>query len=113
MKSYSGIVKKGLGRAASLGFPTVNIPLSDSAVAGIYVARVIAGKEIHHAAAFADPSRRLLEAFILDFSDDLYGKRITIELHRKLRDSRQFDDDESLREAIKDDITRVRLFFNT
>jgi riboflavin kinase/FMN adenylyltransferase len=113
MKSYTGIVTKGLGRASSLGFPTVNIPLTDMGARGIYVARVLVGGEHHDAAAFADPARGLLEAYILNFSDDLYGHSITIELHRKLRDRKQFTDDESLRKAIEDDIARVRLFFNT
>ena len=114
-KRYRGIVKKGEGRGRSLGYPTVNIPLTDDSISGIYAARIkVKDDEAPYiAAAFADPARGLLEAFILDFNDDLYGCEIEIELLHKIRDAKKFDDDAALRAAIADDIKNIRAYFKT
>ncbi|OGG63468.1 hypothetical protein A3C21_02110 [Candidatus Kaiserbacteria bacterium RIFCSPHIGHO2_02_FULL_59_21] len=113
MKSFSGVVQKGTKRAASLGYPTVNIPLDDASVSGIYAARVAVGDARYLAAAFADPTRRVLEAHIIDASPDLYGKEITIELIENLRDSATFESDDTLRAAIADDVQKVREYFKS
>src|SRR3989344_1651888 len=59
MERYSGIVQEGTKRAATLGFPTINIPLGNSDVSGIYAARVMMGEKEYPAAAFADPKRKI------------------------------------------------------
>ena len=110
-KVYIGIVQKGTKRAASLGFPTVNIPLLDGDVSGVYAARVTVSGEEYFAAAFADQKRKVLEAHVLDFSGELYGKEITIELCKKIRDNMEFPDDTTLRAAIEGDIVIVRAYF--
>jgi riboflavin kinase/FMN adenylyltransferase len=107
---YSGTVEHGSKRAAALGYPTINIKLEDS-VSGVYAAKVYADGKEYRAAAFADPSRKLLEAHLIDFSGDLYGRDATIELHEKLRDSKTFTDDDSLKAAIDDDVAKVREYF--
>lgn len=114
MKSITGIVQKGARRGAALGYPTANIPLTDDAVSGIYAARVYLKKDEapYMAAAFADPRRKILEAHLLGFSDELYGVEVTIELHKKLRESREFDDDTKLRKVIAQDVAAVREYFH-
>jgi len=108
---FSGIVQKGAQRGTGLGFPTVNIPLHDDSISGIYAARVKVGEEEYEAAAYADQKRKLLEAHILDFSADLYGWNIRIELLKKMREQKKFSDDAKLREAIAEDIAAVRAYF--
>jgi len=110
---YSGIVQKGGRRAASFGFPTVNIPLEDTKVAGVYAAKVRIGDQEYEAVAFADQSRRILEAHVLDFTADLYGWNIKIELLKKIRNRKKFKDDEALKRAIAEDITAVRQYFSS
>ena len=61
---------------------------------------------------FADPARGVLEAHLLDFSDDLYGMEITVELHKKLREAADFESDAELRNAIAQDIASVREYFD-
>ena len=121
MRSYKGVVEEGTKRASKLGFPTINISLQGAEESGVYAARVLATGGQYIAAAFADPERKLLEAHILDFpaeggsswggSGDLYSKKITIELHEKIRESMAFEDDDALRAAIADDIEKVREYF--
>ncbi len=110
---YRGTVMRGEGRGAVLGFPTVNIPLVDGEVSGIYAARVkIKENEAPYmAAVYADQKRKLLEAHILNFSDELYGCDIQIVLLEKIRESKIFADEVALRAAIADDIARVRAYF--
>ena len=59
-------------------------------------------------AIYADQSRKLLEAHLLDFSGDLYDKEITVEIGEKIREARRFKDNAEARETIADDIARVR-----
>lgn len=108
---YTGIVQQGARRGAELGYPTANIPLTEESVSGVYVAHVLVGDQDYQAAAFADPARGILEAHLLDFSGDLYGRHIVVELCEKLRDGTAFADDETLRRAIADDIVAARAYF--
>jgi riboflavin kinase / FMN adenylyltransferase len=111
----SGVVIKGEGRAKELGAPTLNIPLTDSSLSGIYAARVEMKGKTYGAAVFADPSRGVLEAHLLDFdpqkSGDTTGAEITVELLAKLRDSEMFQSDDALRAAIAKDIIAAHAFF--
>ena len=108
---YTGIVQKGAGRSAALGFPTINIPLDDANASGIYAARVKVGEEEYEAAVYADQKRKLLEAHLLDFSKDLYGWNVGIELLKKIRESEKFTDETLLRKAIARDVVSVREYF--
>ncbi len=108
---YTGIVARGAQRGTALGFPTANIALTDASVSGIYAAKVSVDSETFHAAAFADPKRNVLEAYMLDFSGNLYDKEITIELCEKIRESDMFADERELRAAIAKDVEDVRHYF--
>jgi len=113
MRSYTGRVQKGDRRGTALGFPTANIAVPYMELSGIYVARVLVEGKEYGAGAFADQERGVLEAHLLDFSGDLYGKEITIRLLKKIRDSMRFSDDTALRAAIADDVARVRIYFSS
>ena len=91
-----------------LGFPTVNIPLVDTSVAVIYAACVTIRGRAHSAATYVDQTRKVLEAHLLDFSDDIVGEEIIVELREKIRDDARFIDDAKLIAAVQDDIRRVR-----
>ena len=111
--TFTGIVERGMGRAARLGFPTVNITLADLSLSGIYAAEVrVPGGVLHDAVAFADPNRKLLEAHLLDFAEDAYGKEVTITLKKKLRDSRMVADDAELVRMIAEDVENVKRYFS-
>lgn len=111
MKSFSGVVIRGSQRAATLGYPTINLGLDNMSIDGIFAATVrVNGKE-YLAAAFADPLRGLLEAYILDMHEDLYGAQVTIALHKKIRRNQHFENDETLKAAIASDVEAVRAYF--
>lgn len=111
---FRGLVQKGIHRAESLGFPTVNIPLADKKISGIYAARVTVAQDedAYMAAVYADQKRGVLEAHLLDFDDDLYDMEIEISLLGKIREDKKFEGEAELSAAIQDDISRVREYFN-
>ncbi|MBY0539602.1 riboflavin kinase [Patescibacteria group bacterium] len=110
-KTFTGIIIEGSKKASALGFPTANITVSEP-VNGIYAGTVfVEGKE-YFAALFGDEKRGLLEAYILNFSGNLYGKHATFTLIEKIREHGTFSDDESLQSAIAADVASVKKYFN-
>lgn len=104
---FRGIVAKGGGYGRKLGFPTANIPFVDDSISGIYAAKVRFGGGEYTAAVYADQKRKLLEAHILHFNDDLYGMEIEIELLKKVRDDKEFADEAEAKATIADDVRAV------
>jgi len=56
-------------------------------------------------------AKPLLEVFMLDFSESIYGRRITVEFLHKLRDEKRFADVDALTRAIARDIVEAREYF--
>ncbi|HIT47986.1 MAG TPA: riboflavin kinase, partial [Candidatus Coprenecus stercoripullorum] len=54
---------------------------------------------------------RTVEAYIMDFNDDLYGADIKVEFMERIRDERKFDSMEALRYQISVDELFVRNYF--
>lgn len=113
MTLFKGTVERGSQRAEKLGFPTINILLSDPGTTGVFAARVLLNGKEYQAAVFADPARQVLEAHLLDFTGETYGDEARIELVEKLRETGSFDDDALLRVAIVEDVRWVREYFAT
>ncbi len=109
--TFTGMVQRGTGRASALGFPTVNISLANKNLSGIYAAKVTVDGREYIAAAYADQKRGLLEAYLFNFSGNLYGREISAELYKKIREDKNFTDDLSLREAIAADTRAVTEYF--
>ena len=53
----------------------------------------------------------LLEVFMLDFDETIYGRRITVEFLHKLRDEARFPDIETLVRQIGRDVADAREYF--
>jgi len=108
-----GIVVTGEARGGTLGFPTANLDVRpELAVAGN---GIYAGASGGHRAAVSIGTNphyggreRRVEAFLLDFSGDLYGQRLVVELWRRLRDERAFADEGELIAQIGLDVEAAR-----
>ena len=110
---YRGIVHEGKKHGRALGYPTANITLSDETISGVYAGNVSLANHEYHAAIFADQKRQVLEAHILDFSDEVYGTEIQIELCKKLRERIQFENEDELKAQIRKDIEHVVEYFQS
>jgi riboflavin kinase / FMN adenylyltransferase len=112
----SAQVVAGDQRGRELGFPTANLRLDpDCALAhGIYAVRVgVAGRRYDGVASFGrrpmfDQGSVLLEAFLFDFSNDLYGKTIDIAFIDWIRPERKFDTVEGLIARMHEDCRVAR-----
>jgi riboflavin kinase/FMN adenylyltransferase len=107
----SGTVIKGDQRGRALGYPTANV-LPDPACGlrhGIYAVRV--GVDERRYDGVASYGRRpmyaleqpLLEAFLFDFADDLYGRTIDVALLAFIREEMKFDSAEALVRRMNED----------
>jgi riboflavin kinase/FMN adenylyltransferase len=112
-----GLVVRGDQRGRAIGYPTANlslIPWSAVPADGIYAGRLVRGKEQLPAAisigtnpTFAGRERRV-EAFVLDFDEDLYGERVGLSFTARLRDTVRFDTVEALVAQMGQDVKRTR-----
>ena len=112
----SGRVVRGKGFGAALGFPTANLHLGFTPPCrGIFAAWAEVGGEQKMAAVSigSNPTTRTdgaitTEAHLPGFEGDIYGARLTLSLHRKLREEQNYPDTATLRAAITNDIRKVR-----
>jgi len=103
-----------LGR--TLGVPTANIALSPTnrLAFGVYAVRVRLGERIFGGVASfgvrptVDNGPPLLETYILDFAEDIYGRRIEVEFSAWLRPELKFDGLPALKTAMAKDIADAR-----
>ena len=71
----------------------------------------IAATNIGVKPTFVDGGAPTIEPHLLDFSGDLYGKMIHVELHKFLRPEMQFESVEALKNAIDENIRQTRELF--
>ena len=118
--ALSGRVAHGDKLGRSLGYPTANIPLRRApALTGIFAVRVhgVGGQARPGVASIGvrptvkTDAKPLLEVFMLDFSESIYGRRITVEFLHKLRDEARFADLATLTRAIERDVGEARDYF--
>ena len=113
-----GIVVAGDQRGGTLGFPTANIAVPSALIVpahGIYAGHAVTASGSAHRTAVSigvNPHyggvERRVEAFLLDFSGDLYGSALRIELWERLRDERAFATETELIEQIARDVEAAR-----
>ena len=115
--AIEGLVEHGDKRGRTLGFPTANIALGNYLRPrfGIYAVRgrLPRGRTLDGVASLGirpmfDPPKELLEPHFFDFSGNLYGRRIEIELVSFIRDERVFDDVEALKSQMSIDSAEAR-----
>jgi riboflavin kinase/FMN adenylyltransferase len=108
-----GTVVTGEARGGTLGFPTANLDIRPELLVpanGIY-----AGAAGEHRAAVSIGTNphyggreRRVEAHLLDFDGDLYGRRLIVELWERLRDEAAFDNEDELIAQIGRDVEATR-----
>lgn len=111
-----GTVTGGAQRGTWLGFPTANITLKNSEEFhhGIYAVRVYIDGTVHHGAAYLgtrptfDDGHPVLETFLFDFDQDIYGQEILIELIEFIREDIRFKDEASLKENMHKDCEKAK-----
>lgn len=116
----SGAVVSGRRLGRTLGIPTANLSLPEGTLAlpyGVYACKALA--EGNHYLAVTNIGSRptvgghrvTVEPWLMDFSGDLYGKVLTLELHSFLRPEKTFGSLEELKAEIQKNARQTRDFF--
>ena len=121
--SISGRVVRGDGNARQWGFATANIvpAFQNPPMTGVFIAEVDGIRDGQGLPAAVSLGNRptvggkhmVLEAHLIDFDGDLYGKRVRVRFLKKLRDEMQFSSIETMIEHIHRDIADTREYFGS
>jgi riboflavin kinase/FMN adenylyltransferase len=119
-----GIVVRGERRGREMGYPTANVespPFTAIPADGVYAGHLVpldrrsgASRERFPAAISvgSNPtfqgSRRTVEAYVLDYDDDLYGEHVGVEFVHRLRAMAAFPDVDALLVAMAKDVSDTR-----
>ncbi|MCL6635350.1 MAG: bifunctional riboflavin kinase/FAD synthetase [Peptococcaceae bacterium] len=112
-----GEVVAGEKRGRALGFPTANLDIDQTLLVpanGVYIAKVYIDGDVYFGVAnigtkptFQGKARNI-EVHLLDFYQDLYGKRIKVSFTRRLREEKRFATPADLIKQIEQDILAAR-----
>ncbi len=115
-----GIVQKGDQRGRLLGFPTANVDVSAREILpghGVYVSQVEIGGELKRCVTnvglrptFGAHGSLVVECHVLNWSGDLYGKLLKVELLAKIRSEKKFSSKEELITQIQADAKQALSF---
>lgn len=114
-----GIVENGQQRGKKLGFPTANIKLHKEIPEGVYASKTTINNETYLSATFIGASVTFgerdikSETYIIDFDKRIYGKEITVELFKKIREGKKFPSKEALIEQMEKDVEDSKKYFTT
>lgn len=116
--ALTGVVVKGDQRGRTIGFPTANIDTDAELLpkVGVYATRLHVLGEAEPRASVCNIGRRptfkgvevRVEAHVMDFDGDLYGKRVRLQLVQRLRDEERFDGLEALKAQLGRDVATAR-----
>lgn len=111
--TVSGIVETGFKNGTKMGFPTANIayPLEKLLPAdGVYKGKVLgydAVVNIGKNPTF-EAEKRTVEAHLIGYEGDLYGREIEVEFISRIRDDKKFKNIEALIAQIEKDIKSIK-----
>lgn len=113
-----GVVETGNQKGRKIGFPTVNISLGDyiRPAFGVYAVKlkISGGGAMLTGAAnigikpTTNGTKELLEVHIFDFSENIYGHNVQVELIEYIRPERKFESLDALSKQITEDCNQIR-----
>ncbi len=111
----SGRVVNGQQNGRKIGFPTANLKLlKNSVLKGVFFTKTYIDRKSHYGVTNAgtrptvDGKNNLLETHLFDFSDDIYGKHITVEILKFIRVEKKFANFDELKKQIAKDIQTAK-----
>jgi len=115
--SFHGCVISGTGRGLELGFPTANLnidPKQALPAEGVYATWAYIDDKAYQSMTNIGKcptfggNELTVEVYILDYHNSLYGHKLKIDIIERLRDEKQFDSIEELKNQITEDIKQGR-----
>jgi len=121
-QAYLGAVIHGAKQGRTIDFPTLNIQLGDYQRPryGIYVTRTILsdGRAVNGVSNIGvrptvGGDIELLETYLFDFSEEIYGQMVETQLLSFIRPEAKFDSFEAMKLEIRNDAAKARAWFGT
>lgn len=118
---YTGTVLEGDKLGRTIGFPTINLDpniLDNSLQTGVYAATVVVAGIPYQGALYFGPrlikgeQKNVLEIFILDFSQAIYGQPVQFSLHSFIRPPLDFASFAELQAQLQKDKESVVQYFS-
>lgn len=120
--SISGRVVRGDRLGRELGFPTANVQMKHNRppLTGIFAVEFTrsSGQQLQGVASLgvrptvkARGAAPVLEVYIFDFKEEIYGEHVRVDFLHKFRDEAKYVDIETLKQQIARDVAETRAFF--
>jgi riboflavin kinase/FMN adenylyltransferase len=112
--SFAATVAKGNGIGTALSYPTANLEVNATRKLlpkeGVYAAKVSMNATEYGAMlylgrrpTFYEKGRESVEAYIMGYEGNLYGKEISVSVIERIREERKFSSAENLKDQIMND----------
>jgi riboflavin kinase/FMN adenylyltransferase len=119
--SIKGIVVHGNKKGRGIGFPTANVDFAMEYLLpkqGVYVGAVMLKNKhypaminVGHNPTFNTKNNLSIEAYILDFDQDIYDQEIRVLFYQRIRDEKKFDSIQQLIDQMNEDYFTTRAYF--
>lgn len=118
--SISGKIAHGEKRGQTINFPTININIKRkiSPILGVFAVEVLLQKRLLKGVANIGKrptiggKNLVLEVFLFDFNEQIYGQVVEVIFHHKIRDEVKFASFDDLKKQIQIDTKNAKNFFN-
>ncbi len=121
-KWLKSIVIEGDKIGRTIGFPTLNLDkpnLLKNYNEGVYIVRVKINKASYYGLLFFGPrivlgeTQKILEIYVFDFDEEVYGKKVSFQIISFLRPVINFTNLESLKKQIDKDCAKAKEILST
>ncbi|MFC1903629.1 bifunctional riboflavin kinase/FAD synthetase [Chloroflexota bacterium] len=118
----NGRVVAGTGRGVKLGFPTANLDIDpEQAIPadGVYTGRAYIGGKIYQSMTNVgknptfDGGERTVEVYVMDYSGDLCGRELKVDIVERLRGEKRFSSMAELSKQIAEDVKMGRAILDS
>ena len=101
----SGKVVGGDEYGRKIGFPTINLEpdTKEFPASGVYAGEVVLDRKVYRAGIVIDPNNKI-DAHLLNYNGDAYGKKATFKINKFLREYKKFATEKELITQIKKDL---------
>ncbi len=115
--TLTGTVVKGFQVGRTIGYPTANIAYDNSRILpkdGAYAVRVGVDSHVYDAMLYigsrptVNTGKISVEAYLFDFSDDIYEKNVKVSFVGRIRESIKFDSIEELKKQLEKDEIKAK-----
>ena len=117
--SISGLIAHGAKQGRTIGFPTINISIRRnlSPVLGVFAVLVEINSVTYYGACNVGKrptvggEKTLLEVFLFDFDQEVYGEHATVTFKCRVREEKKFASFDELKIQIAEDVKSAKRFF--